>query len=89
MQSLYEKFTEVKTSQDVAAVPWQDAVVWVTGEGEHQRFEWLHNEDIAYVVWTNGNVSIRPHSDSPLARVFEGIIISGRMVFVGKNIHVS
>ena len=89
MQSLSEKFTEIKTSGDAGEVPWTDAVVWVVGDGEQQRFEWLHTENIAYVVWTNGNISLRPHPESELARVFEGLLISGRIVFIGKNVHVS
>ncbi|MDD2772933.1 MAG: hypothetical protein PHP45_04475 [Elusimicrobiales bacterium] len=85
---LSEQFPEIKMSQNPADVPWYDAVTWITHENGVRHYQWVDAANVAYVVWTNGNLSLRPHPDSKLNGVFENIIIQGATVFVGKGVRV-
>lgn len=79
---------EIHSSADAAKIPWQDAVVWVTNAEGKQIFNWIMGEDIQYLTWTNGNISINPHYSSPLANYFQSLILQGVITFVGKNVNV-
>ncbi|MFA5162785.1 MAG: hypothetical protein WC421_11155 [Elusimicrobiales bacterium] len=89
MATLWDKFPQIKSSRDAAAVPWENSVVWVVEEANGQRFDWIDTFDVEYVSWTNGNFSIRPHSESPLSHQVENIILQEKMIFVGKKVRVS
>ncbi|MDT8285949.1 MAG: hypothetical protein RQ748_02470 [Elusimicrobiales bacterium] len=90
MSSLSEKFQEFKFSEDPSAVPWEDAVVWVTDDGAGGRlYEWLPADEIRHVSWTNGIISILPARDSFLAKRFQCVVLPPAMVFVGINVKTS
>jgi hypothetical protein len=90
MSSLSEKFQEFKCSKDPSAVPWEDAVVWVGGDGAGGRlYEWLPAEEIRCVGWTNGIISILPERDSFLAKRFQCVLLPPALVFVGVNVKTS
>ena len=89
MQTLHSAIPEIQIAKNPAGIPWKTAVVWITDDGAARTYEWLEKEHIRYVSWVNGNLSIIPKDSSILETLFQGIIIQGKMVFVGKEITVS
>ncbi|MDD4003578.1 MAG: hypothetical protein PHW69_00030 [Elusimicrobiaceae bacterium] len=89
MKSLQAAIPEIQTANTAEQIPWKKAVVWITDDGKTRTYEWLTSEHIQYVSWVNGNVSIIPRDSSILDTHFSGIVIQGKMVFVGKEITVS
>lgn len=82
MESFIEKFIEFKKTKNTAEIPWDNAVVWK----ENDFFIYITNEEIRYVSWSFGVVSIIPHPDSILSKYFNAVIINSDIIFVGKNI---
>ena len=82
MEPFIEKFSEFKKTDNPAEIPWDDAVVWKEGE----FFVYLLSEEIRYISWSFGVVSIIPHPDSILSRYFNAIIINSNIIFAGKNV---
>jgi hypothetical protein len=90
MDSLAKKIPEIKTSCDVGEIPWDNAVVWtMMPRVEPRVYEWLDAENISYVSWTNGIVSILPESGSILGSHCQCLILPAAFVWIGKNVKVS
>lgn len=83
-----KQLPEIEASQNPDDVPWRDAVAWSTGEGAARCYHWLAARHVAYVVWSNGNVSVKPSQDSTLSAVLESLVLQGVPVFVGKSVRV-
>ncbi len=87
MDELSKKIPEIKFSKDVNEIPWEKAVVWSSMPRLGPRvYEWVLDEDIRYVSWTNGIVSIIPHDNSFLSSKCQCIVVPQGFVWVGKNV---
>jgi hypothetical protein len=82
MEKYIDKFPEFKKTKDPSEINFDECVVW----RENDYFVYIESEDIRYVSWSFGIVSIIPSSDSILSKYFNAIIINSNIVFVGKNI---
>jgi hypothetical protein len=89
MDSLLQKIPEIKCSQDVQEIPWENAVVWTIMPRIGPRvYEYLENQHIRYVSWTNGIVAIIPDPKSIINNTCQCIILPSGFVWIGKNIKV-
>ncbi len=52
-------------------------------------YEWVSDEDIRYVSWTNGIVTILPQPDSILSTKCQCIVVPQGFVWVGANVKVA
>lgn len=82
MEIFVEKFSEFKKTKNQSEIPWDDALVWKDGD----FFIYLLSQDIRYISWSFGVVSVIPHPDSILSKYFNAIIINSNIIFAGKNI---
>jgi len=82
MEKYLDKFPEFKKTKDVSEINFDNCVVWKEGD----YFIYLCSDDIRYVSWSFGIVSIIPSSDSVLSKYFNAIIINSHIVLIGKNI---
>ena len=90
MDELSEKIPEIKFSKDVNEVPWKTAVVWSSMPRIGPRvYEWVLGEDIRYVSWTNGLVSILPKDNSILSTKCNCIVVPQGFVWIGKDVNVA
>ena len=90
MDELSEKIPEIKCSKDVNEVPWKKAVVWSTMPRIGPRvYEWVLGDDIRYVSWTNGLVSILPKDNSILSSKCNCIVVPQGFVWIGKDVNVA
>ena len=90
MDELSEKIPEIKFSKDVNEIPWKNAVVWSSMPRIGPRvYEWVSDEDIRYVSWTNGIVTILPKQESVLSRKCQCIVVPQGFVWVGAEVKVS
>lgn len=88
MIELFSKFPEFKSSQSLDEIPWKDALVWVNEEEGKDKYYWLMSEDILYVSWTGGLLSVIPSSNSLLSSYFQAFLINAKNVFVGSKVKV-
>lgn len=90
MDSLGQKIPEIKYSSDANEVPWENAVVWTIMSRVGPRvYEWIGDEHIRYVSWTNGIVSILPEHDSGLDSKCQCIVLPSGFTWIGKNVKVA
>ncbi len=90
MDGLSEKIPEIKTSKDVNEIPWKTAVVWSSMPRIGPRvYEWVSDEDIRYVSWTNGIVTILPKQDSILSANCQCIVVPQGFVWIGRDVKVA
>ncbi|MEW5950347.1 MAG: hypothetical protein GX447_01085 [Elusimicrobia bacterium] len=89
MKKLLEKFPEIKFSEDPSSVPWKDALVWFYEKEGKEKYYWISAEEILYVSWSGGLLSVIPSSSSLLSNYFQAVILQGESVFVGAKIKVS
>ncbi len=88
MITLSTAIPEIQTAHAATDIPWKTAVVWITDDGKTRTYEWITKEHIQYASWNNGTVSIMPKDTSILSELFNGIVLQGKMVFVGKEVTV-
>lgn len=86
MIDISSKFPEIKSSHSPAEIPWKDALVWVNEEEGRDKYYWLMSEEILYVSWTGGFLSVIPASHSLLSSYFQALLIKAKNVFVGINV---
>jgi hypothetical protein len=87
MDSLEQKFPEIKCSADAAAIPWENAVVWsVMARVGPRVYEWIEASHIRYVSWTNGIVNIMPESSSMLSDKCQCIVLPSAFTWIGRNV---
>ncbi len=88
MKKISEKFPEIKFSADASSLPWRDALVWISDEIEGGGYYFIMAEEILYVSWTGGILSIIPASSSVLSNYFQAIILQPKAVFIGEKVKV-
>jgi len=86
MREISKKFPEIKSSLNSSDVPWEDSVVWIVRNNSAEEYNWVISQDIRYVSWTNGIISVIPHPNSILSNYFHSLIIAANEVFIGKNV---
>ncbi|MFA6433875.1 MAG: hypothetical protein WCW52_04195 [Elusimicrobiales bacterium] len=90
MDSLARKIPEIKFSSDAEEIPWDKAVVWTIMPRVGPRvYEWLDAEQILYVSWTNGIVSILPAQGSVLSGRCQCLILPSAFIWVGKDVRTA
>lgn len=84
MIDITKVFPEIKTTTNPSEINWKDSVVWK----EDDRFYYIQAEEIMYVSWSFGIVSIIPSSNSFLSDKLSAILINSKNVFIGKNVKI-